>query len=653
MAEMIIPGTYISVRAEGLISAGRIATGIVGIVGTAMSGPVGVPVTLSGFAAARELFGLPDDFQQPEDGSHALSLVRSLALLYNNGASSVVAVRVAGGNAARATYTLRAANGDAVAVLTATTPGTWANNMQVMIEQSEEDCRVRAETLTDTFDRLRYINVRPSAENRILIQRGVTKVTQTLQIVYRRVVTESNVAAKPPASPGGPQQFALANHPIENVPAVNRVRVVDSSGAQVIEYADPKILYDAGPAPGKGEIRINRQTGELTFEASEVPKSAHHVEATYAVGTSAPLTKGQVLLTTWDGTLQYATGDAPRKADGDRIVASYVVDRSRCVRVSLTSGPTVERYNTPDGELLARLVNESSTLATAAPDAAHSAGQPQVTKEPAFFGTGSNTPGNNGADASRDDYAASLDALSNMLINIVVMAGQDATTMGDVLVGHLKQTEETDHERIGVIGARGMRASDFLGHQLADERVVVVAPGIKYPDGLTLPPAYTAAAVAGVISSLPVQGSLTNKTVNVPGLSVALNRGEQERLIRRNVLTLVDKEGFRIVKGVTTAGEGTPFSSIPTRRIVDYAKYGVRSAANSYIGRLNNVRVRGALKATLDAFLTRMVQDEALTAYELEVTATRAQEIAGEVNVAMTLQPTFSIEYIRVTMVLK
>ena len=63
--------------------------------------------------------------------------------------------------------------------------------------------------------------------------------------------------------------------------------------------------------------------------------------------------------------------------------------------------------------------------------------------------------------------------------------------------------------------------------------------------------------------------------------------------------------------------------------------------------------MRGALKATLDAFLTRMVDDEMLTGYELEVTATRAQEIAGEVTVAMTVQPTFSIDYVRVVMVLK
>ena len=94
-------------------------------------------------------------------------------------------------------------------------------------------------------------------------------------------------------------------------------------------------------------------------------------------------------------------------------------------------------------------------------------------------------------------------------------------------------------------------------------------------------------------------------------------------------------------------------TDVPTRRIIDYAKYGVRSASNPYIGRLNNTRVRAALQATLEGFLTSMVEDEALTGFDLAVTATRAQEISGEVSVVMTLQPTFSIDYIRVVMNLR
>jgi Phage tail sheath C-terminal domain/Phage tail sheath protein subtilisin-like domain len=315
----------------------------------------------------------------------------------------------------------------------------------------------------------------------------------------------------------------------------------------------------------------------------------------------------------------------------------------------LTYGAVIERYTVPDGNLLAWQVNRSSSLVSAEADDGNGGNLPRTGVD-AYFGTGVNVAGSNGAEAGRDEYALGLEALADRLINIVVLAGQDAGTMGTALLGHLNSTEQADFERIGVIGAAGESTADFLGHSMSDDRVVLVAPGLKDPSGTELPPAYTAAAVAGLISSFPVQTSLTNKTLNVPGLATRFNRGQQAQLIRRNVLSVIERDGFRVLKGVTTEGEGAPFAAIPTRRIVDFAKYGVRSAANPYLGRLNNVRVRAALQSTLDAFLTRMVEDEALTGYELQVSATRAQEIAGEVSVVMTLQPTFSIEYIRVVM---
>ena len=54
---------------------------------------------------------------------------------------------------------------------------------------------------------------------------------------------------------------------------------------------------------------------------------------------------------------------------------------------------------------------------------------------------------------------------------------------------------------------------------MASDRVVLVAPGLADSGRPALPPAYTAAAVAGLISSLPVQASLTNKTLTIPGLA--------------------------------------------------------------------------------------------------------------------------------------
>lgn len=645
MAEMIIPGTYVTVRAEGLISAGRIATGILGVVGTAASGPVGQAITLSGFGNARELFGAADDFAQPDDGAHPLTLIRALEQAYNNGASTVIAVRAASSAASSSSYAVLDKDGRTVVTLAANTPGTWGNDIRVQVEAAEDPARISRETQTSGFANLRYSPVVPSAENQFRVFRGTTKRTDTLTAFYKRTVVDEKV------TPDSGGRFFVANKPVESATAITRVQVKDANGNVSKEYTGTAILFGAGTAPALDQIRINNATGEITFAAPQAPATSSQVFVSYGVGYAGTLSPGQVLVTTWDGSLQFASGNGPQQANGDQLTASYLVDPAAAVRLTLRSGTTTERYTVPDGRVLAQLINDGSSLATATADTSQGGNRPALVD--AYFGTGSNTSGNNGADAGASDYATALDLLSNELVNIVVLAGQDADTMGSVLLGHLNATQDTEHERIGVIGAKGTTVSDVLGHNMASDRVILVAPGIANPDGTTLPSAYTAAAVAGLISSLDVQTSLTNKPLNVPGLASIFNRGEQEQLIGRNVVAVVRKEGFRILKGITTAGEGTPFSSIPIRRIVDYAKYGVRSAANPYIGRLNNARVRGALKATLDAFLTRMVQDEALTAYELEVTATRAQEIAGEVSVTMTIQPTFSIDFVRVTMILK
>jgi hypothetical protein len=648
MAEMIIPSTYIEVRAEGLISAGRIATGVVGVLGTAANGPVGTAVTLSGLAAARQLYGAPDSFTQPI-GTEPLTLVRALEQVYANGASSVVAVRVAGPGNAAATFTLKNATGGTVATLTARQPGTDGDAIRAQVGPAEQPCDIEAEEHTTTFDSLRFARVLPSSANRIRVVRGISKRVDPLVIVYRNIVDEERVV------PDGSSRYILAQHPVvtptasPTVAAVNRVTVT-AADSQVTTYGDGDILYGTGSAPGAGEVRLNDSTGELTFAAAEQPPAGSTVRATYAVEAPEP-EAGEVRLSVWDGTLDFAAADAPSSADGDKLQAWYRVDASSCVEVRMERGTVSETYVVPAGTVLAERVNQSSAFASAEADETHG-GELLASGVDGYFGTGSNVAGANGEAAGTDDYRAGLDVLAGQLINIVVLAGQDGATMGSVLLGHLNETEQADHERIGVIGAKGDTVADFLGHSTASERIVLVAPGLRDSVGTVLPSAYTAAAVAGLLGSLPVQTSLTNKALNVPALAINVNRGEQAQLIRRNVLTVVDKQGFRIVKGVTTAGEGTPFSAIPTRRIVDYAKYGVRSAANPYIGRLNNDRVRSAMKATLDAFLTGMVQDEALTSYTLEVSATRAQEIAGEVAVTMTIQPTFSIEYIRVTMIL-
>jgi hypothetical protein len=190
----------------------------------------------------------------------------------------------------------------------------------------------------------------------------------------------------------------------------------------------------------------------------------------------------------------------------------------------------------------------------------------------------------------------------------------------------------------------------------------MVAPGIRTFDAaaeaeVTLPGNYTAAAVAGLLSSLPPHISPTNKVLSgVPQLSQRFSYAETVQLINGGILVLEQRLGIRVVRGITTENISTapgPFRQITTRRITDFAKAGIRSASNPFIGRLNNQRVRGALHGAINGFLTTMVQDEQLITYSLAVTATRQDEINGRAIVNAVIQPTFSIDFVAVTLVLE
>lgn len=276
--------------------------------------------------------------------------------------------------------------------------------------------------------------------------------------------------------------------------------------------------------------------------------------------------------------------------------------------------------------------------------------------------------------ATTANYAAGLEALLNEDAHIIVVPGSDAATAGAALKAHC-ETASSDlnkRDRIAIVGSRQMTAgedvTDFLDYiessAIDSDRVVFVAPGIVTTDAakaaageedtsVTLPGTYAAAAIAGILSSKSAHVSLTNKPLSVKKLEVKFNSGQLESLIGDDirVLPLEERNGPRVVRGITTS-TNSAWRQITTRRIVDYAKFGVRSAAQPYIGLLNNDRVRKALKGSINGFLAGMVDDEMVTFYELDVTATRDDEIRGIAKVTMTLQPTFSIDYIKVVMFL-
>ncbi len=260
------------------------------------------------------------------------------------------------------------------------------------------------------------------------------------------------------------------------------------------------------------------------------------------------------------------------------------------------------------------------------------------------------------AGAGQDDYAEAFDELLKDEVNILVAPELDTDTAKAVF-GLVDTAEGNGKDLMAVIGADETEASDIVDQVTSNKRFIMTTPGLVAYDAAAsadanLSGTYSAAAVAGLISSLAVQSSPTNKAIpGVKGLTRRFNYGEMVSLVDGGVLALEERRGVRVVRGVTT--DDGAFGQITTRRITDYAKKGIRQVCNPFIGRLNNERVRKAMQGAIDGFLTTMLQDEALTAYQLEVTATRQDEIAGRALVNATLQPTFSIDYIRVTLSLQ
>jgi hypothetical protein len=348
------------------------------------------------------------------------------------------------------------------------------------------------------------------------------------------------------------------------------------------------------------------------------------------------------------------------------LTASYTANVN-AQQVTIHFDQATEVYVVADAaDLVSHLLNESSWVL----------GPPDTTLVKPLLPVPAVAPvsfkgGTDGLGPGAVDYQSGLDALLNVDAHIIVAAGQD-DRFGPALQRHcaLASTDAMKRDRIAIVGSglvdpnqpdnpREASVDQFfdrlVGHSLASDRLIFVAPGIHAMDNtageeVTLPGAYAAACVAGLIASFDPEVSPTNKTLDVDGLELIFDPAHLTQMVQNRILALESRSGFRIVKGITT--DTGAFRQITTRRIVDYAKYGVRAAAEPYIGLLNDERVRGALRGTINSFLTDMVNAEMLESYELDVTATRDEEIQGIARVTMSLLPVFSIDFIVVDMFL-
>lgn len=255
-------------------------------------------------------------------------------------------------------------------------------------------------------------------------------------------------------------------------------------------------------------------------------------------------------------------------------------------------------------------------------------------------------------------YTAAFNEVIKDDVQILVAPDLTTTAALAVIPPILETAENNNQDIIAIIGADGADAAAIQAQVPTNDRVIMAAPGYFIfnpadPDTqVALPGNYVAGPVAALISSLAPHISPTNKTLpGVTRLTQRFSYAQRTGLVQNRVFALEQRGGIRVVRGLTTDDAG--FTQVTTRRIVDFSKAGIRQVSNPFIGRLNNERVRAALYSAIDGFLTTMRVDEQLTDYRLEVTATRRDEIEGRAIVNVLLQPTFSIDFIAVTIVLQ
>ncbi len=231
--------------------------------------------------------------------------------------------------------------------------------------------------------------------------------------------------------------------------------------------------------------------------------------------------------------------------------------------------------------------------------------------------------------APSDDYATAFEEIVKESVQLLVAPDLSTANALTVLGSLLENGENNGQDMMAVVGADGSNAAAVAGQAITNDRIILCAPGYFVPNpadpdnDVALPGNFTAAPVAALISTLSPQSSPTNKVLPaLSRLSQRFSYGERVDLVQHRIFVLEQRNGVRAVRGLTTDDGG--FRQVTTRR-----------------------------KGAIDGFLTGMLVDEQLTDYNLEVTATRRDEIEGRAIVNALLQPTFSIDFVAVTLVLQ
>ena len=348
---------------------------------------------------------------------------------------------------------------------------------------------------------------------------------------------------------------------------------------------------------------------------------------------------------------------------GDNISAQVTTTDSNR-NLIITDGVSIENYNNAGlgydstTDLIAA-VNAKSNLVTATLNIAGT-GLPVVLSKTQL------ASGDDGATVVIGDYTTALsDVLYSedfqYLLVPSITTDSELLTLTDALV-----LREANERKFAVL-ISGVAVDETILDMAArtsssgSKRCRLVAPNAVYTERVasaetTLDGSYLACAVAGMLCSLNYSSSATHKTVSVDDLSILVSTGkkyynkvEQEQVLQSGIIpvTLIGRN-IQVVRDVTRIGDTTSvYFSGSVSDIVDYATAQLEDYLNTMIGMpstTTNMKVWGS---QCDSILEQMFKSNIIT--EFESTAISEGSSANSLDVVVSIQPAYSVDFIYLT----
>ena len=352
---------------------------------------------------------------------------------------------------------------------------------------------------------------------------------------------------------------------------------------------------------------------------------------------------------------------------GDNILVT-IAEKGTGRTATVTDGVLTEQYsnnNATDGystnEAIAEAINGNSAFVSVVVKAgSETSNLVDEDSNVALIGGDNGTSGMTFAT-----YTTAFDNVMNLEdFDVLVIPAETADADHITMVGKL-DTRATSEKKFAMY-VTGVAVDETIATQKArtsaGDRLVLCSPSIKYtPSHASVSSAfdgsYLACAVAGQIVRRDVETSVTRKELSIGELLVDdatskqyYNNAEMEELLNAGVLPCSLITGTKkIARGVTRNTDKTSiYYEINIRRIVDYVSKLTYDRLDGFLGEPNLQRIRNTIAKEVDGILQQSKLDEVIAKYN----PTEAVEGVSPdtIIVNMSIQPTFAVNFINVTL---